>query len=246
MNEMKAVAAAVGMAVLGSGCAAMMSGGSLTIDPVEIATRQEREAQQKKDEAARAEQQKKDEAARAEQKKRDELADAEMKKQYEEQKKKREAARAELEALAKTMKTVKVPELGMSLRVPGDVEVKPHHSDAYGTPAMLLSGEVSGFGVIVSNAAEDRYDFTQRLARHRSEFRYGIDVIRQNQGAGGTFEFEFSYPVYYNDGTRGGNQMGYFARKNVSGKKVNCFISGLSDRGISRVVEACKTVATAK
>lgn len=206
MNEVKAVAAAVGMAVWGTGCAAMTSGGVLTIDPVELETRLERE----------------------------------------EQRKKAEAARAELEALAKTTKTAKVSELGVTLKVPGDVEVESHRSGACGTPAMLLSGKASGFSVIVTNAADDRYDFAERLARHRSEFRYGIDVIRQNQGAGGTFEFEFSHPTSFTDGTRVGSERGYFARKNVGGKQVNCLISGVSDSALSRVIEACKTVATAK
>ncbi len=224
-------------AVWTSGCAAMAGNGrGLSINPFEIAARQEADEQKKKDDAARAEQQQKDAVARAEQQKKNEAAAADAK-----------AKRAELEKLAATTQDLLIPELGITVKVPGDVKASKHRNNNYGDPSILLTGGASGFDLILTNAEGDRYGLDERLKRQQSEFRYGMDVIRKdNVSKNGTWDFEYSYQIYNTDGTRGGTGMGYFARKVVAGKKLNCLIAGASEAGLGKVIEACKTVASAK
>ncbi len=223
-------------AVWTSGCAAMAGNGrGLSLNPFEIAARQEADEQKKKDDVARAEQQQKDAVARAEQKKKDEAAAADAK-----------AKRAELEKLAATTQSLVIPELGITLKVPGDVKAAKHRNNNYGDPSILLSGDASGFDLILTNAEGDRYGLDERLKRQMSEYRYGMDVIRKENAPNGAWDFEYSYPIYYQDGTRGGTEMGYFSRKVISGKKINCLIAGTSEAGLGKVIDACKTVAMAK
>ncbi len=154
--------------------------------------------------------------------------------------------KAALEAKAKNKATVKLTELGVALLAPGDVEVKKHDSDAYGTPALFVSGEASGFEVIVANAADDRYDLEQRIRRERAEYHWGMDVIRQKELKGGGWEFEFSYPEYYTDGRSAGSRMGYFSRQVVGGKKYNCFISAVNEAHLNDAAKACTSITAAK
>lgn len=222
------------VAVAMTGCAALKKVGT-QLDPTGIAAANEREEQRKIDEATRAEAQKVADAKRAEQQKLDDAARAKAK-----------AEREALEAKAKTSQQLMLAELNLSMPVPGDVQSKKHHSDAYGSPALLLTGEASNFAVIVANADSDRYTLDERIRRHMSEFKYGIDVIRRDSKPDGTWEFEFSYPIYSTEGQRMGSEMGYFSRKLVGGKKLNCFISGIDDTQVNQVATACAKLASAR
>ncbi len=111
---------------------------------------------------------------------------------------------------------------------------------------MLLEGAASHFSVIITDANKDRYGLTERLTRQQSEFRYGMDVIRQGEKPGGNWEFEYSYPTYFESGASAGTEMGYFSRKVVGGKKYNCLLSGLSQKELDAVIDACDSIAAAK
>lgn len=249
MKRIISVVAAVG---LFSGC--MVNG--RVFNPIAMAQESEREKEQERqakiaenDRKAREEERKKQEALnKVEAEKR---AEAD-KLRREEEAKKAAAAKAaedkriaELGEKAKKNNPVKISELGIELLAPGDVVVKEHKADGYGGSPRLLTGEVSGFDVIVSDAESDRYGIDERIRRHYSEFRYGVDIIRRGNLPNGGWEFEFSYPEYYTDGTRAGTSMGYFSRRVVGGKKVNCFISGVSDKLMSDVLKACQSVKVA-
>lgn len=153
---------------------------------------------------------------------------------------------AEAKALATKEQQLFIPELGIKVTVPGDVTAKKRDNTAYGSPDVLLEGPASYFALIITDATKDRYGLAERLTRQQSEFRYGMDVIRQGEKPGGSWEFEYSYPLYFQDGTSAGTEMGYFSRKVVGGKKYNCLLSGLSQKKLDAVIEACDSIAPAK
>lgn len=249
MKRIITVVAAVGIF---SGC--MVNG--RVFNPIAMAQESDRQKEQERQAKIAEQDAKKREADRqkqaaldkAEAEKRAEeakLARAEQEKKAAEAKAIEDKRIAELAAKAKKNAPVKISELGIELLAPGDVQVKEHKADGYGANPRMLSGEVSGFDVIVTNAESDRYDMNERITRHYSEFRYGVDVIRRNNLPNGGWEFEFSYPEYYTDGTRAGTSMGYFSRRVVGGKKINCFISGVSDKVLTDVLKACQSVKVA-
>ena len=41
-------------------------------------------------------------------------------------------------------------------------------------------------------------------------------------------------------------EMGYFSRKLVGGKKVNCFITGITDAKVGEVSKACQQLVVAR
>lgn len=152
----------------------------------------------------------------------------------------------EAKALAAKEQELVIPELGIKVKVPGDVTAKKRDVSSYGTPDIFLEGKASYFALIITDATKDRYGLAERLTKQQSEFRYGIDVIRQGEKPGGAWEFEYSYPLYFQDGTSAGTEMGYFARKVVGGKKYNCLLSGLSQKKLDAVIDACESIAPAK
>lgn len=234
-RTVQAIGATAVLWAMSTGCALQLGGKTLNLDPMAAQREAEAKELQKQQEAERAEQDKVAQANRAEEERKRAAAAAE-------QKEKQKA----LEAKAKVHQKLLIPELGITVDVPGDVEAKPHKSTAYGDPALLLEGEASHFELILSNAESDRYDLTQRVKKHGSDFTYGIDVIRQDQQANGEWDFEYSYPIYFTDGSRGGNQMGYFSRKVVQGKKYNCFIAGITEKRLGDIVKTCATIAKAR
>ena len=153
---------------------------------------------------------------------------------------------AEAKALAAKEQELVIPELGIKVKVPGDVTFKKRDVTSYGTPDVLLEGPASYFSLIITDATKDRYGLAERLTKQQSEFRYGIDVIRQGEKPGGSWEIEYSYPLYFNDGSSAGTEMGYFSRKVVGGKKYNCLLSGLSQKKLEAVIDACDSIAPAK
>jgi hypothetical protein len=158
-----------------------------------------------------------------------------------------EEARKQAEAKAKVPQKLRVAELGVEVTVPGDVEYKPHHSPAYGDPALLLSGPVSHFSLILTNAGSDRYGLDDRIRKQRSQFTYGIDVVRKKQRGDGSWEFEYSTPTYFNDGKRAWDEVGVFARRVVAGKRYNCLIAGLSSqKALDEAVKACLSIKPAR
>jgi hypothetical protein len=152
----------------------------------------------------------------------------------------------EAKALASKEQELFVPELGIKIKVPGDVKAKVRDVASYGSPDVMLEGPASYFALIVTDATKDRYGINERLTRQQSEFRYGMDVVRREEKPGGAWEFEYSYPLYYQDGTSAGTEMGYFSRKVVGGKKYNCLLSGLSQKKLEAVITACDSIAAAK
>ncbi len=159
-----------------------------------------------------------------------------------------EAAKKEEEAkaLASKSQQLVVPELGIKITVPGDVTAKVRDVASYGSPDLILEGPASYFSVIVTDASKDRYGINERLTKQQSEFRYGMDVIHREEKPGGSWAFEYSYPLYYQDGTSAGTEMGYFSRVVVGGKKYNCLLSGLSQKKLEAVISACDSIAVAK
>ena len=62
----------------------------------------------------------------------------------------------------------------------------------------------------------------------------------------GSWGFEYSYPLYFNDGTSAGTEMGYFSRRVVGTRKINCFLSGLrGQEALNDLVKACNSIAAA-
>lgn len=177
----------------------------------------------------------------AEAKRREEAEQAEKARVAEAQKKE-----AEAKALAEKEQELVIPELGIKVKVPGDVTFKKRDVTSYGTPDVILEGPASYFALIITDATKDRYGLAERLTRQQSEFRYGMDVIRKGEKPSGAWDFEYSYPLYYQDGTSAGTEMGYFSRKVVGGKKYNCLLSGLSQKKLEAVIDACDSIAPAK
>lgn len=231
MKSIISVVAAVGLL---SGC--MINGRSF--DPLAMARENDRQKEQERQAKINANEAQKREEER---KKQEAIAKAEADKRAEENR----VRVAALTEKAKKNVPVKISELGVELLAPGDVIVKEHKADGYGANPRLLTGEVSRFDVIVTDAESDRYGIDERIRRHYSEFRYGVDIIRRADLPNGGWEFEFSYPEYFTDGTRAGTSMGYFSRRVVGGKKVNCFISGISDKVMNDVLKACQSVKVA-
>ena len=153
---------------------------------------------------------------------------------------------AEAKALATKEQELFVPELGIKIKVPGDVKAKVRDVASYGTPDLILEGPASYFTLIITDATKDRYGINERLTKQQGEFRYGMDVIRREEKPGGSWDFEYSYPLYFQDGTSAGTEMGYFSRKVVGGKKYNCLLSGLSQAKLDAVITACDSIAPAK
>lgn len=174
--------------------------------------------------------------------------DARKAKDAEEKARIAEAAKKEEEAkaLASKEQELLVPELGIKIKVPGDVTAKVRDVASYGSPDVILEGPASYFSVIVTDATKDRYGINERLTKQQAEFRYGMDVIRREEKPGGAWEFEYSYPLYFQDGTSAGTEMGYFSRKVVGGKKYNCLLSGLSQKKLDAVITACDSITVAK
>jgi hypothetical protein len=180
------------------------------------------------------------------------VAEAERQKEQaiEDEKRKVAAAEREAELEAKKKKAEKseqvvLSELGLAITVPGDVAYEPHHTNKYGDPALFLSGEASGFALIVTDAKNDRYGLTERMRSQMGEFTYGIDIIRTDENKEGGWILEYSYPEYFNDGTRAGTGYGIFSRQMVGGRKVNCLIAGESEQEIGRAIEACESLKPA-
>ena len=88
-------------------------------------------------------------------------------------------------------------------------------------------------------------DFPRSIRHSVARAADSLDVIRQGE-KNGAWEFEYSYPLYFQDGTSAGTEMGYFSRKVVGGKKYNCLLSGLSQKKLEAVIEACESIAPAK
>jgi hypothetical protein len=171
------------------------------------------------------------------------------KREAEERAKADEATRKAEQAkeLAKKPQQLVIPELAIRITVPGDVAFKARDVSAYGSPDYILEGGASYFTLIVTDATSDRYGLAERLTKQMAEYRYGMDVIRKDQKPGGSWDFEYSYPLYFQDGTSAGTEMGYFSRKVVGGKKYNCLLSGLgSQKALDAVISACDSIAPAK
>ncbi|GEM_PF-2871766 len=226
--------------VLLSGCAAqlripgLMAFGGGTSSPAEETTSSSAPAAEPARPADPAEAKRQDDA-------RKEKAAAEKARIAEAAKKDEEA-----KALAAKQQQLVVPELGIKITVPGDVTAKVRDVASYGSPDLILEGPASYFSVIVTDASKDRYGINERLTRQQSEFRYGMDVIHREEKPGGAWAFEYSYPLYYQDGTSAGTEMGYFSRVVVGGKKYNCLLSGLSQKKLEAVISACDSIVAAK
>jgi len=149
-----------------------------------------------------------------------------------------------------------VAALGVSLVVPGDVKSEPAKNHDFGDPQIDLFGEASSFYLTVANADKDRYGLDERIRREQGEvagtyFVDGVarvpvqlDIIRKAR-AGNGWEFEYSRPQVDQHHERFGTLLGYFSRRVVGGKKLNCFMVTTDEGDIARAAEACASLAPA-
>lgn len=256
--KLETVMVVIAAGVVCSGCALSVGGRTLTPGSLMATARSEqdakarakaeadREAKIEANAAARDAERKAEAAERAEREKAQAAAFAERQKEAAKQEEARLAKEKELAAKAATKQTLVIPELGVRVTVPGDVEYRQHHSNNLGEPAVFLEGKASGFALILANAAEDRYGKRERMDKQLADFNYNLTFLRQQQKPDGSWEFEYVSTVYLADGSRAGQEFGYFSRRNIGKKKINCLISGLwGEKALTGVVKVCQGMAAA-
>jgi hypothetical protein len=151
-----------------------------------------------------------------------------------------------LAAKAANTVTFVIAELGVSIQVPGDVVSAPFAEKSYGDPAIDLTGEASGFRVVVTDASADTLGLEERKRQQQVDFTYGVQILRATPRPDGGWGIEYSDPVYSTAGERMGVEYGYFGRRVVGGKKYNCFHAGqTSPAQTAKLIAACDTLRAA-
>ncbi len=160
----------------------------------------------------------------------------------EDEKEKKAKEREALVERSKETVALPVPQLGVSVLVPGDAEVIAKAMRGR-SKSSYVQGPVSGFVVELADADDDRTSVDERIKRETAGMK-NVQLVKKRSLPSGGYAFEFLWTQRFVDGngfTTGTEQRtGVFVKQVVGTRAVHCYLFQGNEITARETVKRCE------